>query len=568
MYLFKNDLRTKIKFVTLICVCVLSLGLCYIIIAVSRIKESYQIHTYVSDIRLCISQARQSEKNFLLEEHNQEVFIRGGKSHYLQDTHQQLQQADTLLNMLEIDKVFQRLSMQYLIDSLRHEMAQYRLSVNRMSSLFQRRGFKDIGLEGRMRTAIHHIEQVVSDKVLLLTLRRHEKDFLMRKDVVYVHKFKEGVDLFRTQLETASFASETTRNEVLQALAEYQHVFLEIVDIEEQVGLTEKEGVRKEMNHMHLLINNQLQQMKDRLQDSVVYDNERVQQAIILVVVLFNMVLIFTFFGLRYLFRSVFIPLEELQVVAEKLSRGNPQVSLDVKHYHQTLRGLGESFKRMTDELTRTIQTMHRVADGDMDITIQELSEDNILGQSLHRMTEQLKQFKIEEEKRHWVNKGYAHFSSILQQKLSVSELSYQIVRELVRYVNASQGGLFMDVEGGETLTLVGCVAYDKRKFFEKTLFKTDGLIGQCWLEGETIHLTEIPDNYLFITSGLGEALPRTLLLVPVQVNGEKLGVFELASFRVFQEYEIVFIEKVCENIASTFMHLKMVARLSSQDAV
>ena len=82
--------------------------------------------------------------------------------------------------------------------------------------------------------------------------------------------------------------------------------------------------------------------------------------------------------------------------------------------------------------------------------------------------------------------------------------------------------------------------------------------MGQAYLEKDIIFLTEVPKDYVTITSGLGGATPRCILIAPLKVNEEVLGAIELVSFKVFEPHEIEFIKKVAESIASTVTSIKI----------
>jgi len=104
-----------------------------------------------------------------------------------------------------------------------------------------------------------------------------------------------------------------------------------------------------------------------------------------------------------------------------------------------------------------------------------------------------------------------------------------------------------------DNVSLVAAFAYNRDRFENKEVSFGDGLIGACAYEKRTIFLKKVPDNYADITSGLGEASPTSVLITPLVFSNTLYGVLELASFIPFEKYQIEFIERLSENIASAF---------------
>ena len=202
------------------------------------------------------------------------------------------------------------------------------------------------------------------------------------------------------------------------------------------------------------------------------------------------------------------------------------------------------------------------------------LSENDVLGNSLLRMRDDLNAAAIEESKRkeedqqrNWATVGIAKFSEILRQdndKLDM--LSYLIISNLVKYLDANQGGIFLfnDTDDASPFAeLVSCYAFNRKKHLEKRVAIGEGLVGRCILEKATIYLTDIPGEYIKITSGMGESNPRNLVLVPLMMNDEVFGVIEIASFKELHKYQTEFIEKIAESIAATLKAVKINTRTS-----
>ena len=184
------------------------------------------------------------------------------------------------------------------------------------------------------------------------------------------------------------------------------------------------------------------------------------------------------------------------------------------------------------------------------------------LTEALFAMRDQLKHISDAEKQRNWISEGLAKFVEILRtHNLEGKAVPFYqvIISNLVKYVGANQGALFL-VENMEkenvSLELAAAYAYERQKYLKKKIQPGEGLIGQCYLEKETIELTEIPSYYVSITSGLGKATPNYLIIVPLKSNDKVQGIIELASFHRFKPHQIEFLEKLGESLASTFSSL------------
>ena len=185
-------------------------------------------------------------------------------------------------------------------------------------------------------------------------------------------------------------------------------------------------------------------------------------------------------------------------------------------------------------------------------------TESDRLGQSLLNMRNSLTESAKREEQERFATSGLARIGEILRQHAdSLETLCDRVIEEVVKYMKANQGEIFMAEDRGtekEHLKLMACRAWDRRKFHQKTIALGEGLVGQAALEKQTIFLTKVPNNYITISSGLGEANPGCILIVPLKSEDEVVGAIELASFKKFLDFEIAFLEKVGESIASTMI--------------
>lgn len=213
--------------------------------------------------------------------------------------------------------------------------------------------------------------------------------------------------------------------------------------------------------------------------------------------------------------------------------------------------------RALSTTITRATQFVREIAKGNLEVDLDDTETASELNTSLISMRDQMKNFSLAEQERRWVNEGLAQFVEILRSRNNdtLKSLSDSILKNLVTYLKANQGALFLlndDDPKDVFLEMTACYAYDRKKFIEKKVGLGEGIAGQAVLERDTVYLTDIPTDFIKITSGLGEATPRNILVVPLKLEEKVYGVVEMASFNLLKPYQIEFVEKLGESIAST----------------
>jgi len=212
--------------------------------------------------------------------------------------------------------------------------------------------------------------------------------------------------------------------------------------------------------------------------------------------------------------------------------------------------------------LLETSTFAQEIGSGNLGVNFEPLSDRDELGKSLLDMRVSLQHVKEADQKRSWATEGLAKFGDILRtNNEGLDKLAENIIGGLVKYLGANQGGLFIVNDSNSNdvhLQLLACYAWNKKKYIDMRVEEGEGLVGQAWQENDMLYITDVPENFIKITSGLGDANPKCFLIVPLTVNDETFGVIEMASFNPFEDYKRDFAKKLAESIASTLSTAKI----------
>lgn len=223
-----------------------------------------------------------------------------------------------------------------------------------------------------------------------------------------------------------------------------------------------------------------------------------------------------------------------------------------------------EALTRQLANVRNNIAFADQISQGNLTSDYHLLDESDELGKSLLVMRDNLKQARDREQEERFVTVGVTHVSEVIRNNgHDATALADEFIKVVVKYAGLNQGGLFIqDDNAGDDLNLAACYAFDRKKFLTARIHSGEGLVGQCFLERQEIYITQVPADYVRITSGLGGATPRCVYLVPVSNQEEIVGVIEVASFTTLTEHTKRFIRKAAENIASAIVGARTTTRI------
>jgi PAS domain S-box-containing protein len=264
-----------------------------------------------------------------------------------------------------------------------------------------------------------------------------------------------------------------------------------------------------------------------------------------------------------FFIRRMRTSIEKPTHLLEMLSQG--KLVDQVEATKDELNAVIQAGSRLSQNLAAASNFAKAIGEGDFQSDFKPASENDTLGNALVHMRDRLLEVAEEDKRRNWTTSGLAQIGGILREgNQQADQLYLNIIRFIVKYLNANQGGLFLlndEDQEDVHLEMVSCYAYERQKFLQKRIELGEGLVGQAFAEKEPIFLTEVPEAYIQITSGLGDANPRCILISPLKVNEEVSGVIEIASFKVLEPYEVDFINRLSETIASAIASTKVAER-------
>lgn len=258
--------------------------------------------------------------------------------------------------------------------------------------------------------------------------------------------------------------------------------------------------------------------------------------------------------------RSLTEPLNNTRTILDMVARGE----LPEKSTYER----ADEFGLMTRKVDQLVQTLKssadfakKVGEGKFDTAFQPASENDTLGLALLNMRANLVENERRDTERNWIVRGVAQIGEILRMHDTLDAMGEEVVQVIIEKIGAVQGAFYVvnDDEGERLIEMRSSYAYNRKKYLKKTFRFAEGLVGQAAIEQDTVMRTEIPDDYVTLTSGLlGEQKPGCILIVPLITNEEVFGVLEFAGIQRFNPSQVKFVQELSVILARTIFNIKV----------
>lgn len=329
-----NKITIRLRLWIIGILCISSLMFCGAFVAYTflRLSEIDHLEEDVEATTQLMLELRKAEKDFILSDLISESFYESRSSENIEMFEHLIESKSDLVYRIENSRIVKKYELLRRVERLSKHIDSYETDFIKLVELYHKRGFKDYGTIGEMRASVHSLG-VYSKKdpntlARVLTLRKHEKDFLLRKDTKYQDKLHEEVTKLRIDVEKSKVLSSAQKNEFNVILTNYANSFDGVVAIEKTIGLTNGKGQRQ---HLNTLISKIEPELKGVIDDIKLNAHEDVESLFLMLGVFVSFFVILLMFVLRYISVSITNSINEGRSAIDKLANGDFSQKINVE---------------------------------------------------------------------------------------------------------------------------------------------------------------------------------------------------------------------------------------------
>lgn len=574
MKFFQNiNIKSRFNFILISILILILIIISFFIFSVKRVNQYSEYYHKADKLKIHYLNLRRYELQFLLRYNDDIDFFISERNKYI-DKFERTSDAFSNINQNLINNFITKKSkLKTRLIKIENIHENYDETFSDLTHKIFIRGNITSGIIGDLKTNEQEIinsNMSPQTKSLISEMILYTDNYLLSKDPENYTEFLKRYNKF-TKNKGINSTDTSSENQTLKlskfnrTLQNYKTNFTALIKIDKLIGLKYNEGYIGKLRTYSQNLDPEIEQL---LGDVTEFNQSAQKQAIYTIIIFFILIGIIFLILFKRFSSSVAIPLNELKAYIKPVSLGVfPSEKLKIQGNNE-LAEICNYTNNLIDGLEKTSEFADNIGKGNYNIDYSPLSEKDALGNALLEMKENIVLSSLEEEKRKhedeirtWTNEGLTKFNDILRlTQGNIGEMSAKVISELVKFINANQGGMFVfnDDEEDKYLELTAAYAYGHEKKKKKKIYLGEGMVGMVAAEKKTVYMTEIPETYITITSGLGDAVPRSLLIVPMITEEEIIGVIELASFNELEKHEINFVEILSETIASSLSITKI----------
>ncbi len=574
MNFFQNiSIKSRFNFILISVLILILIIITFFIFSVNKINQYNEYYHKADKLKIQYLNLRRYELQFLLRYNDDIDFFISERNKYI-DKFERTSDAFSNINQILInDFISKKSNLNTRLIRIENIHDNYEETFSDLTHKIFIRGNITSGIIGDLKTSEQEIinsnmspqtKSLISEMVLLTD------NYLLSEDATNYTEFIKRYNKI-SKSENVNINDTSINNPTVnlsgfdKTLQNYKTNFTALIKIDKLIGLKYDEGFLGKLRTYSQNLDPEIEQLLNEITE---FKQTAQKQAIYTIIIFFILIGVIFLILFKRFSSSVANPLNELKDYIKPVSLGIfPSEKLNIEGNNELAEICNYTNKLITG-LEKTSDFANNIGKGNYNIDYTPLSKQDALGNALLEMKDNIVISSQEEEKRKhedeirtWTNEGLTKFNDILRlTQGNISEMSAKVISELVKFINANQGGMFVfnDDEDEKFLELTAAYAYGHEKKKEKIIYPGEGMVGMVAAEKKTVYMTEIPETYITITSGLGDAVPGSLLIVPMITEDEIIGVIELASFNELEKHEIRFVEILSETIASSLSITKI----------
>ncbi|HKK81276.1 MAG TPA: methyl-accepting chemotaxis protein [Prolixibacteraceae bacterium] len=361
-------MRFRNRFILLFSIIAITFALigAYTFISFQKIRKISETESNVQNLKSLTLELKNHENKYLTWDLASKRYFKIGKSQNINNFNQAVNEALVITNNLQSTPFIKEINASSKIENTRKKLTDYNKQFEKFQSKKKEFGFKDWGMVGKMRDAIHNVEHEIDSmnipalNVHMLMLRRHEKDYLLRRDISYKEKFEKEIFTFEQSLKFAQIAP-TKKKELSNLLDTYKDTFFKLIEADKQIGLTQNDGLTASLNQLSQKTTSAVTALNQLITAKTEqYINKTISLLIIFIVICTIISIALALFIMYGTLKTLGGEPEEVALIAKNVAKGNLKMDVeDSKEY----RGMMKSVVKMTERLNEIINGIYNNAD-------------------------------------------------------------------------------------------------------------------------------------------------------------------------------------------------------------